>query len=277
MRVTILGCGGAGGVPLVGGDWGACDPREPKNRRRRVSILIEDGPKQAPTRLMVDTSPDLREQMLDAGVQRLDGIVFTHNHADHVHGVDDLRQFNRRQRAVIPAYTDAKTAESLRQRFGYVFEPVKTRPDGSANYFKPCLSLTEIVAGDAFAVTGPGGPIRVQTFDQDHGFMRTLGLRFGEVAYSTDVVNMPEASFDALKGVGLWIVDCFAREPHPTHVHLAEVLKWIERVGPDCAVLTHMGTAMDYGTLLRELPQGVVPGYDGMTIDVEEDSLKLIK
>ena len=277
MRVTILGCGGAGGVPLVGGDWGACDPREPKNRRRRVSILIEDGPKQSPTRLMVDTSPDLREQMLDTGVQRLDGIVFTHNHADHVHGVDDLRQFNRRQRAVIPAYTNAETAASLRQRFGYVFEPVETRPDGSANYFKPCLSLTEIAAGDVFDVAGPGGPIRVQTFDQDHGFMRTLGLRFGDVAYSTDVVNMPEESFEALKGVGLWVVDCFAREPHPTHVHLAKVLQWIERVGPDCAVLTHMGTAMDYGALLRELPQGIVPGYDGMTIDVAEDSLKLIK
>lgn len=277
MRVTILGCGGAGGVPLVGGDWGACDPREPKNRRRRVSILIEDGPKENPTRLLVDTSPDLREQMLDAGVQRLDGIVFTHNHADHVHGVDDLRQFNRRQRAVIPAYTNAKTAESLRERFGYVFEPVEIRPDGSANYFKPCLSMTEIAPGDAFAVDGPGGPIQVQTFDQDHGFMRTLGLRFGDVAYSTDVVNMPEEGFAALAGVGLWIVDCFAREPHPTHVHLAKVLEWIARVGPDCAILTHMGTAMDYGTLIRELPEGVVPAYDGMTIDVEQDSLRLIR
>ena len=126
-------------------------------------------------------------------------------------------------------------------------------------------------------MTGPGGPIQVRAFDQDHGFMRTLGLRFGDVAYSTDVVNMPEDGFEALAGVGLWIVDCFAREPHPTHVHLPKVLQWIERVGPDCAVLTHMGTAMDYATLMRELPQGVVAGYDGMTIDVEEDSLKLIR
>ncbi len=281
MRVTVLGCGGAGGVPLVGGDWGACNPREPKNRRRRVSILIEDGPDLGspggnPTRLMVDTSPDLREQVLEAGVQRVDGIVFTHNHADHIHGIDDLRQFNRRQQAIIPAFTNAQTAESLRQRFGYVFGPPGEH-NGKPNYYKPCLSLTEIAAGDRFDVTGPGGPIEVQTFDQDHGFMRTLGLRFGDVAYSTDVVNMPEAGFEALAGVGLWIVDCFAREPHPTHVHLAKVLQWIERVQPDCAVLTHMGTAMDYGTLLRELPQGVVPGYDGMTIDVAEDSLKLIK
>ena len=223
MRVTVLGCGGAGGVPLVGGDWGACDPREPKNRRRRVSILIEDGPKENPTRLMVDTSPDLREQVLDAGVQSLDGIVFTHNHADHIHGIDDLRQFNRRQQAIIPAFTNAQTAENLRLRFGYVFRPAGEH-NGRPNYYKPCLSLSEIAAGDAFNVTGPGGPIRVQTFDQDHGFMRTLGLRFGDVAYSTDVVNMPEASFEALAGVGLWIVDCFAREPHPTHVHLPKVL-----------------------------------------------------
>ena len=276
MRVTILGCGGAGGVPLVGGDWGACDPREPKNRRRRVSILIEDGPKDAPTRLIVDTSPDLREQMLDADIQHLDAVIYTHNHADHVHGVDDLRQFNRRQQIVIPTYTDAKTAASLRERFGYVFAP-PSEHNGKLNYYKPCLEIREIAPGQSFAVTGPGGPIQVRAFDQDHGFMRTLGLRFGDVAYSTDVVNMPEDGFEALAGVGLWIVDCFAREPHPTHVHLPKVLQWIERVGPDCAVLTHMGTAMDYATLMRELPQGVVAGYDGMTIDVEEDSLKLIR
>ncbi len=276
MRVTILGCGGAGGVPLVGGDWGACDPREPKNRRRRVSILIENGPKQHPTRLLVDTSPDLREQMLDAGVQRLDGVVFTHNHADHVHGIDDLRQFNRRQQAVIPAYMDAATANSVGKRFGYVFGPPGEH-NGRPNYYKPCLTLHEIAADQSFGVDGPGGPIQVQTFDQDHGFMRTLGLRFGDVAYSTDVVNMPEEGFAALAGVGLWIVDCFAREPHPTHVHLAKVLEWIKRIGPDCAILTHMGTAMDYGTLIRELPEGVVPAYDGMTIEVEQDSLRLIK
>jgi phosphoribosyl 1,2-cyclic phosphate phosphodiesterase len=282
MRVTILGCGGAGGVPLVGGakgtgDWGVCDPGEPKNRRRRVSILIEDGPDPAnPTRLMVDTSPDLRQQMLDAAIRRVDGVIFTHNHADHIHGVDDLRQFNRYQRAVIPAYTDAVTAEALRQRFGYVFEPPAVQ-NGKTNFYKPCLDLREIAPGDAFAVSGPGGEIPVLAFDQDHGFMRSLGLRFGEIAYSTDVVNLPEESFAALAGTGLWIVDCFAREPHPTHVHLAKVLQWIERVQPDCAILTHMGTAMDYGTLLRELPQGVVPAYDGMTIDVTEDSLKLIK
>ncbi|MFN4281889.1 MAG: MBL fold metallo-hydrolase [Alphaproteobacteria bacterium] len=276
MKVTILGCGGAGGVPLVGGDWGACDPREPKNRRRRVSILIEDGPKDHPTRLLVDTSPDLREQMLDAAVDRLDAVIFTHNHADHVHGIDDLRQFNRRQQAIIPAYMDEATASGVAERFGYVFGPpgeYKGRP----NYYKPCLDDRRIAPGQTFAVSGPGGPIQVQAFDQDHGFMRTLGLRFGEVAYSTDVVNMPEDGFAALAGVGLWIVDCFAREPHPTHVHLPKVLKWIERVQPECAILTHMGTAMDYGALLRELPQGVVPAYDGMTIKVEKDSFKLVK
>lgn len=276
MRVTILGSGGAGGVPLVGGDWGLCDPGEPKNRRRRVSLLIEDGAKDNPTRLLVDTSPDLREQVLDAGVQRLDAVIFTHNHADHVHGIDDLRQFNRRQQAVIPAYMDKPTAESVGKRFGYVFGPPGEH-NGKLNYYKPCLSLHEIAPGQAFAVSGPGGDIPVLPFDQDHGFMRTLGLRFGEVAYSTDVVNMPEDGFEALAGVGLWIVDCFAREPHPTHVHLPKVLQWIERVQPECAILTHMGTAMDYGRLLRELPQGVVPAYDGMTIEIEKDGFKLVR
>lgn len=281
MRVTVLGSGGAGGVPLVGGatgtgDWGVCDPNEPKNRRRRVSLLVEDGPKNEPTRLLVDTSPDLREQMLDAGVQRLDAVIFTHNHADHVHGIDDLRQFNRRQQAIIPAYMDAATANSVGARFSYVFGPPGEH-NGKLNYYKPCLAIQEIAPGQAFTVSGPGGDIPVLPFDQDHGFMRTLGLRFGEVAYSTDVVNMPEAGFEALAGVGLWIVDCFAREPHPTHVHLAKVLQWIERVQPECAILTHMGTAMDYGTLLRELPQGVVPAYDGMTIEIEKDGFKLVK
>lgn len=276
MKVTILGSGGAGGVPLVGGDWGLCDPGEPKNRRRRVSLLIEDGPKENPTRLLVDTSPDLREQVLDAGVQRLDAVIFTHNHADHVHGIDDLRQFNRRQQAVIPAYMDAATAKSVGARFSYVFGPPGEH-NGKLNYYKPCLAINEIAPGRAFAVSGPGGDIPVLPFDQDHGFMRTLGLRFGEVAYSTDVVNMPEAGFEALAGVGLWIVDCFARETHPTHVHLPKVLQWIERVQPECAILTHMGTAMDYGALLRELPQGVVPAYDGMTIEIEKDGFKLVK
>ncbi|HEY4134264.1 MAG TPA: MBL fold metallo-hydrolase [Alphaproteobacteria bacterium] len=276
MRVTILGSGGAGGVPLIGGDWGLCDPREPKNRRRRVSLLVEDGPAANPTRLMVDTSPDLRDQVLDAGVDRLDAVIYTHHHADHMHGLDDLRQFNRRQHAAIPAYGMAKTLDVALKRFGYVFEPPPV-VDGKTIFFKPCLDAHEVSAGRPFEVAGPGGPIKVQPFEQDHGFMPTLGLRFGDVAYSTDVVDMPEAGFETLAGVGLWIVDCFGRKPHPTHVHLPKVLKWIERVQPDCAILTHMGTDMDYGALLRELPEGVVPAYDGMTIEVAPDSLKLVR
>jgi phosphoribosyl 1,2-cyclic phosphate phosphodiesterase len=254
MRVRILGCGGSGGVPLVGGIWGACDPADPRNRRRRASILVEDGTRT----LLVDTSPDLREQLLDAGTKRLDAVLFTHAHADHLHGIDDLRSMNRLMRAAIPIYADAQSLATIVARFAYVFRPLEE----GASFYKPILS-PHTIDGE-FAVAG----IRIVPFAQDHGFSTTLGFRIGDIAYSTDVVDLDEAAFAALAGIDLWIVDCLRYEPHPTHSHLAKTLSWIARVKPRRAVLTHMDVPLDYAALCRELPAGVEPGFDGLTIEV---------
>ena len=254
MRIRILGCGGSGGVPLVGGVWGNCDPRETKNRRRRASILIEDGA----TTILVDTSPDLREQLLDAGTTHLDAVLFTHAHADHLHGIDDLRAMNRLMRGPIPVHADQKTLDKIGERFAYVFSPLER----DAGFYKP--TLTPNVIDGRFAIAG----IEIVPFEQDHGFSTTLGFRIGSMAYSTDVVGLGEPAFDVLAGIDLWIVDCLRREPHPTHSHLARTLDWIARVKPRRAVLTHMDVPLDYATLRRELPAGVEPGYDGLTIEL---------
>ena len=253
MQARILGCGGSGGVPLIGNDWGVCDAQNPKNRRLRASILVRDGD----TTLLVDTSPDLREQLLTASVDRLDGVLYTHAHADHIHGIDDLRPVNRAMQAWIPIHADPETLAAIEARFGYVFE--KTPKE--YGYFRPCL--TPNVIKGPFKI----GNIDVLPFEQDHGFGRTtLGFRFGEIAYSTDVVEFPEAAFEALTGVRVWIVDCLRDEAHPIHSHLERTLAWIERVNPECAVLTHMNQHLDFETLARRLPKGVEPVYDGLIL-----------
>jgi phosphoribosyl 1,2-cyclic phosphate phosphodiesterase len=253
MKVRILGCGASGGVPRVGGVWGACDPAEPRNRRRRASILVEDGT----TALLIDTSPDLREQLLDAGTKRLDAVLFTHAHADHLHGIDDLRSMNRLMRAPLPIYADAQTLATIAERFDYVFRPLAE----GASFYKPTL-IPHAIDGE-FTVAG----VKIMPFVQDHGFSTTLGFRIGAMAYSTDAVDLSEAAFAALAGIDLWIVDCLRYEPHPTHSDLARTLAWIERVKPRRAVLTHMDIQLDYATLSRELPQGVEPAYDGLTLE----------
>ena len=254
MRVTILGCGGSGGVPLIGGDWGACDPTEPRNRRTRVSILVEDDQ----TALVVDTSPDFRQQMLAANVGRLDAVLYTHAHADHVHGIDDLRAINRLTKAPVPAYGMQESLDQIRGRFGYIFKPLEP----GSTYYRPVV--------EARAVDGPFtvGTIPVVPFRQDHGYSTTLGFRFGPLAYSTDVVRLDEAAFAALAGVSVWIVDCFRQEPHPTHSHLEQTLNWISAVKPRRAILTHMGEQLDYASLRARLPAGVEPGYDGLVVQV---------
>jgi phosphoribosyl 1,2-cyclic phosphate phosphodiesterase len=255
MRVTILGCGASTGVPLIGGNWGRCDPTDRRNRRRRVSVLVEVGP----LTILIDTSPDLREQLLDSRVTRLDAVLLTHAHADHLHGIDDLRSINRLMRSAIPLYADARTLTELSQRFGYVLEPV-----AAGRYYKPTL-VPHLIAG-SFEIGG----IPVVPFEQNHGFSTTLGYRIGRMAYSTDVTELSDGAFAAIEGVDLWIVDCLRREPHPTHSHLAKTLNWIARVAPHRAVLTHMDQSLDYRELSAELPNGVEPGQDGLVIEFSE-------
>lgn len=257
MLITVLGCGHSGGTPQIGGDWGNCDPDNPKNTRLRPSILVQEGD----TTILVDTSPDLRAQLITAQIDRLDAIIYTHGHADHLHGIDDLRAINRLMQSSIVAYGDAATAKDIRERFGYVVTPL----DPVAKwYYKPCIDLHQISAGDKISI----GDMTVETFDQDHGFMRTLGLRFGDFAYSTDVVNMPEESFAVLHGVNIWMIGTLQTGEHPTHAHVDKSLNWIERVGPDRAVLTHLSHRVDYAELAASLPSNVEPAYDGMRIKI---------
>jgi phosphoribosyl 1,2-cyclic phosphate phosphodiesterase len=251
MKVTMLGCGGSGGVPLVGGVWGRCDPAEPRNRRRRVSILVEEGD----TALIVDTSPDFRQQMLDADYRQLDGVLFTHacRPRSRAGRPAVLRGV---MKAPIPVFANTATLRELRRRDAFrARNPARTtnRPWTRGR--------------DRRAV--PGRPDRVLPFVQDHGYgHETLGFRFGRIAYSTDVVRLDEAAFAALAGVDTWIVDCLRDEPHPTHSHLDQTLGWIRRVAPRRAILTHMSEQLDYRDLLGRLPPGVEPGYDGLVVQI---------
>ena len=265
LRLTILGCGSSGGVPRLsddpGGEWGACDPADPLNRRTRCSLLVERPGPEGTTRVLVDTSPDMRAQLLAAGIGRLDGIVWTHGHADHTNGIDDVRMivFNARQR--IRGWAHPPTARILRERFGYVFE----QAPGSA--YPAICDLT--VFEDPFAVPGPGGPIPFAPFEVAHGGMPTLGLRIGPAAYVPDAVEIPEASWPHLSGLDLLVVDALRRRPHPTHAHLGRTLEWIARAAPRRAVLTNMHVDLDRATVDAETPAHVTPAHDGMTLSVE--------
>ncbi len=254
MKITVLGCGSSGGVPLIGGTWGACDPNEPRNFRRRASILIEEDS----TTLLVDTSPDLREQALTYDLKRpLDAVLYTHEHADHCHGLNDLRGFNWLTNQAIPVYGTEHTLKAIQSYFSYAFEPLGP----SAYFYKPLL-IPHVLKGSAHF-----GPLTVQPFTQEHGpTMTTLGFRVGDFAYSTDVRILNEEAFEVLRGVKVWIVDGVRERPHPTHAHVAQTLAWIERVRPEQAYLTHMDESLDYATLAARLPAGVAPAYDGMVI-----------
>ncbi|NKX71180.1 MBL fold metallo-hydrolase [Rhodobacteraceae bacterium R_SAG1] len=259
LRFTILGCGSSGGVPRLGGHWGDCDPTNPRNVRRRCSLLVErDGP-EGTTTVLIDTTPDMRSQLLDTGTGRLDGVVYTHSHADHVHGIDDLRMivFNMRER--VPVYADGDTQNALLSRFGYAF----IQPEGSP--YPPILDLRQI--DGPLTISGPGGDITLRPFEVNHGSIKALGFRIGDLAYLPDVAKIPDSALDELRELDCWIIDALRRKPHPTHLCLDEALEWIERMAPKRAVLTNMHIDLDYAQVAAETPDHVDPAYDGMVIE----------
>lgn len=258
VRFTILGCGSSGGVPRLGGIWGECDPTNPKNTRRRCSLLVEKEGENGTTTVLVDTSPDMRTQLLDAGVGRLDAVIYTHPHADHVHGLDDLRMIVYNIRARLPVYADAPTTQDLLKRFGYAF----VQPEGSD--YPPILDINPI-DGDV-TIDGDGGPITFTPLPVAHGNIDALGFRIGDLAYIPDVSNIPEATWPMLDNLDTWIVDALRRTPHPSHSHLDNSLAWIARAKPRSAILTNMHIDLDYQTIADETPGHVVPAYDGLTL-----------
>lgn len=263
LRLTILGCGSSAGVPRVGVGWGACDPANPKNRRRRCSILVERTAADRPsTSVLVDTGPDLRDQLIGADVKHLDAVLYTHEHADHIHGIDDLRPLAIVMHRRIPVYADRMTAELLQMRFGYCFKT----PAGSS--YPPILEMRRLIPGVATPLAGPGGPLEAIPFRMVHGDIDALGFRFGTVAYAPDVSQMPEESLPYLQGLDVLIIDALRYTPHPTHFSVAEALDLIEKVGPKRAILTNLHTDLDYEALRSELPPHIEPAYDGLTIDV---------
>ena len=257
MRITVLGCGSSTGTPSVEAGWGKCDPSNLKNRRTRPSILVHDDDRQ----VLIDTSPDLREQLLRHEIKHLDAVVYTHAHSDHLHGIDDLRGINRLMCAAIPAYADAVTIQSIRDRFGYVLEPLAA---DSTMYYKSTLVAHEFCHGDTF----DAGGLIVTAIEQDHAYINTYGLRFGDFAYSTDLIAMHEDGFDLLKGIKVWMLGTFTDKPHPTHLDVDRALEWCERVKPERAYLTHLSYGLDYEALQKRLPKNVYVAYDGMEIEV---------
>lgn len=261
---TILGCGSSGGVPRIGNVWGDCDPAEPRNRRLRCSLLIEGWSEgsDSPTRIVIDTGADLREQMLRARVDRVDAVLYTHAHADHTHGIDDLRVLALHNRRRVDVYYDADTGARLHEAFSYCFI---TAPGSD---YPPILNGHEIAPGDVLEVEGPGGTMTVTVFEQEHGKITSLGFRINNVAYCCDLSGFPEASFPAISGLDLWIIDALRPTPHPSHLSLPETLDWIARFKPRQAVLTNMHIDLDYARTEAETPDHVTPAFDGMQIDV---------
>ena len=260
-KLTILGCGSSGGVPRVAQGFGACDPSNPLNYRRRCSVIVERIGEGGKTSVLIDLSPDLRVQLIDAGVKRLDAVLMTHAHADHCHGIDDLRPIVIEQRKRIDIFMDAPTSQGVRQKFGYIFET----PPGSS--YPPILTEKRLVAGVATVIDGPGGPIEALPFDLDHGDITALGFRIGDLAYSPDLIDVPERSLPFLAGLKIWIIDALRYRRHPSHLSFDQALGWIARMKPERAILTNLHTDLDYETLRQRVPENVAPAYDGMRVE----------
>jgi phosphoribosyl 1,2-cyclic phosphate phosphodiesterase len=264
LRITILGCGSSGGVPRIGRNgWGSCDPQEPKNRRRRCSILVQRISGQELTSLLVDMSPDLRAQLLDVALEHLDGILLTHSHADHLHGIDDVRPLVLQMRKRLDIYMDKFTSDVAHNAFSYIFRT----PEGSL--YPPLLNAQLFKSGSMFAVDGNAGAIHATPFRVHHGEIDAMGFRFGDVAYSPDLKDIPDESLPHLENLDLWIIDALRYVSHPSHLTLNEALRWIERMKPKKAILTNLHTDMDYNTLCSILPSHVEPAYDGMEIELK--------
>ena len=267
LRIMVLGCGSSPGVPRIGGDWGACDPDNPKNRRRRCSVLAQMvDPGGRTTDVLVDTSPDLREQALMAGLKSLDGVLYTHAHADHIHGIDDLRAFWINTGNRVDIYAERRTLSRLHEAFGYCF----STPPGSS--YPPILNAHEIHAGKTVTIDGAGGPLHCLPIEQKHGSITTLGFRFDGFLYSSDISGLSDEALEHMVDLDVWMLDALRPRPHPSHFSLQEALEWIERVNPKRAILTHMHVDLDYETLRRQLPDNVVPAYDGMVIELPADA-----
>ncbi len=256
MKITMLGCGASAGVPLIGCNCEVCTSKNPKNRRTRPSIFIED----SGTQILIDTSPDLRQQSLASGIRMVDAILYTHDHADHTHGIDDVRSFNFHKGRAIDIYGNSETIDGLMQRFPYAFKP----PKPEFGWFRPSLNPHILADYHAFTV----GSLKIQPFLQLHGQMETLGFRIGNFAYSVDTNEIPAESLKLLEDIEIWIVDCLKPTPAPTHAHLERTLQWVKWIKPKLAVLTHMSHEMEYDVLSRTLPESVVPGYDGMVMEL---------
>lgn len=259
---TILGCGSSGGVPRLGAGWGQCDPNNPKNRRRRCSLLVERVTADGTTRVLIDTSPDMRQQLLDANVTSLDAVIYTHGHADHVHGIDDLRPLVFARKSRLTVWADGPTQERLYSGFSYVF----VQPEGSP--YPPILDL-KTIQGDV-TIDGDGGPIVFQPFEVGHGSIDALGFRIGSFAYLPDVADIYERAWDALQDLDIWVLDALRRDPHPTHAHLDKSLEWIAQAKPKQAILTNMHTDLDYDTLCAELPEHIRPAFDGLRLKLND-------
>jgi len=263
VTITILGCGSSAGSPRPALGWGACDPNNPKNRRRRCSVLVERKSPAGITRVLIDTSPDLREQLIDAGVDHLDAVFLTHEHADQTHGIDDLRSVVLHMRRRIPVYMNQSTSGDVLLRFGYCFI------EASGSGYPPILEHRSIEAGETQTIEGKGGPLTLKPFLLEHGNIPALGYRIGDAAYSPDMSDIPRVSLGLLQGLDVWIIDALRHTPHPTHINVEQALSWIALMKPRRGVLTNMHTDLDYEVLRAKLPDGVVPAYDGMRIQVD--------